>query len=153
MFSEGEMNFILTNNQIITLGKEVIYNKIFFIVKKERGMTAKRQLKLFFKKLCVSILHGFITAPHAFLQRPREAVVSSGMGVRDRYELPCRYWQLNLGPLEEHPVFLTHEPFLQPQVFVLLFIFTMLSKHIHFSSTDVKLIQKLAKTELEHVGQ
>ena len=57
-----------------------------------------------------------------------------------------------MGPLEEHPVFLTHEPFLHRFLFC-CFIFTMLSKHIHFSSIDVKLIKKIAKTELENVGQ
>lgn len=29
------------------------------------------------------------------------------------------------GPLEEHPVFLTHEPFLQPQVFVLFYFYNV----------------------------
>ena len=42
--------------------------------------------------------------------------VSSGTGVTDHCELPCRYWKLNLGPLKEQPVFLTTESSLQPWV-------------------------------------
>lgn len=33
-------------------------------------------------------------------------------------ESPCRIWDLNLGPLEEKPVFLTLEPSLQPCVWI-----------------------------------
>ena len=31
-----------------------------------------------------------------------------GTGVTDRGELPCRCWELNLGPLEEQPVLFNH---------------------------------------------
>ena len=31
-------------------------------------------------------------------------------GVTDRCELPCWYWELNPGPLEEQQVFFTAEP-------------------------------------------
>ena len=41
-------------------------------------------------------------------------VRSPGARVTDSYELPCGCWELNLGPLEEQPVLLTTEPFLQP---------------------------------------
>ena len=34
-------------------------------------------------------------------------------GVTDSCELPCGYWELNLGPLKEQPVPLTTEPSLQ----------------------------------------
>ena len=43
----------------------------------------------------------------------------SGTGVTERYELPCVCWELNQGPLEEQPVFLTPEPPLQPLGFLL----------------------------------
>jgi hypothetical protein len=33
-------------------------------------------------------------------------------GVTGSYELPCGYWEFNLGPLEEQPVFITAEPYL-----------------------------------------
>ena len=32
----------------------------------------------------------------------------------DGYDLPCGCWELNSGPLEEHPVILTSEPSSQP---------------------------------------
>lgn len=34
-------------------------------------------------------------------------------------QLPCVYWELNLGLLEEQPVFLAAKPSLQPQAIVL----------------------------------
>ena len=34
--------------------------------------------------------------------------------IRDSCELPCGCWEGNQGPLEEQPVLLTCEPFLQP---------------------------------------
>ena len=34
--------------------------------------------------------------------------------ITDGYEPPCGFWELNSGPLEEQPVFLTTEPSLQP---------------------------------------
>jgi hypothetical protein len=40
--------------------------------------------------------------------RPEEGVRFFGNWVRNRHELPCGCWELNLGPLQEqHPVFLT----------------------------------------------
>jgi hypothetical protein len=32
------------------------------------------------------------------------------------YEFPCSSWALNLRPLEEQPVVLTSEPFVEPQI-------------------------------------
>ena len=37
-------------------------------------------------------------------------------GVADSHELPSRCWEFNLGLLEEQPVLLTTEPFLQPPI-------------------------------------
>jgi hypothetical protein len=45
---------------------------------------------------------------------------SSGTGVAGRCELPCKSWELNLGPLEEQPVLLITESFLQPPSFIFL---------------------------------
>ena len=46
-------------------------------------------------------------------RRPEERVRSQGTRVTGGCELPCGCWELNLGPLEEQPVFLTSEPSLQ----------------------------------------
>jgi E3 ubiquitin-protein ligase NEDD4 len=40
-------------------------------------------------------------------------VKSPGTGVTDSCELPCGFWELNLGPLEKQQVLLTAEPTLQ----------------------------------------
>lgn len=40
------MKSILTNNQILTLGNEVIYNKNFLKVKKEWGITEKKAIEI-----------------------------------------------------------------------------------------------------------
>ena len=45
-----------------------------------------------------------------------EGVRSPEIGVTGSYELPCECWELNLGPLEEHPMLLTTELSLQPCV-------------------------------------
>jgi hypothetical protein len=36
--------------------------------------------------------------------------------ITDGCEPPCGCWELNSGPLEEQPVFLTSEPSLQPHI-------------------------------------
>ena len=38
---------------------------------------------------------------------------SPGIGVPDGRELPCGYWEPNLGPLQKH-MLLIHEPLLRP---------------------------------------
>jgi hypothetical protein len=43
----------------------------------------------------------------------RRGPESPKTGVTDGYELPRGGWELNLGPLKEHPVLLISEPFLQ----------------------------------------
>lgn len=45
--------------------------------------------------------------------QPEEGVRSPQTGVNDSCEMSCRCWESNQGPPEEHPVFLTAEPFLQ----------------------------------------
>lgn len=46
-------------------------------------------------------------------QRPEESVRFSGTGVTGNCQLPCDYWELNSGPLEEKFVLLTTETSLQ----------------------------------------
>lgn len=47
--------------------------------------------------------------------KPEEGVGSPGTGGPDAYELLCRSWELNTGPLGEQPVLVTTEPSLQPK--------------------------------------
>jgi hypothetical protein len=46
----------------------------------------------------------------------------SGTKATDNCELPCGFWELNPGPLEEQPRLLTTQPSLQPRA-VCLFCF------------------------------
>ena len=48
-----------------------------------------------------------------------EGARSPATGVTDSCELPCGYWELNPGPLEEQPVLLTTEPSPQPEYTIL----------------------------------
>lgn len=43
-------------------------------------------------------------------QRTEGDVRSPGIIVKDSNELPCGFWELNQGPLEEQPVLLTVKP-------------------------------------------
>ena len=52
-----------------------------------------------------------------------EGVRSPGTGVTDNCELPCGYWELNPGPLEEQAVLLTAEPSLQILLLIFCFVF------------------------------
>lgn len=45
------------------------------------------------------------------LYMPEEGIITPGM---DGWELPCRYWELNQGPLGKQPMFLNTEPSLLP---------------------------------------
>jgi hypothetical protein len=53
-----------------------------------------------------------------------QGVRSPGTGVTNRCDLSCGCWELNLGHLEEQPVLLTIEPFLQPLGFILNLIYS-----------------------------
>lgn len=66
----------------------------------------------------------YICAPCVSQWRPEEGVDSLGPGVTDVCELPYKYLDLNMGPLEKQTVLLTAEPFLQP--LLLLFKFYIL---------------------------
>jgi hypothetical protein len=54
---------------------------------------------------------------HAY--RLEKGIGSHRATVIDSCELPCGCWGLNSGPLEEQPILLTAEPFLQPKGWVL----------------------------------
>ena len=51
------------------------------------------------------------------LQWPEEGAESPRIEVTGYWELPCRNWESNPGPLEEQPVLLTTELLLQLQGF------------------------------------
>lgn len=46
---------------------------------------------------------------HTSVQKPEEGIGSPGAGVTEGCELPCRYGELNLDPMEEQPVLFTTE--------------------------------------------
>jgi hypothetical protein len=48
-----------------------------------------------------------------FQRRPEEGIGHPGTRVTGSPEQPCGCWKFNPGPLEEPPIFLTTEPFLQ----------------------------------------
>jgi hypothetical protein len=49
----------------------------------------------------------------SYVQDPRHqsSIRSPGARLTDDCELPCGCWELNQGPVEDHPVLLTAEPF------------------------------------------
>jgi hypothetical protein len=62
-----------------------------------------------------------------------------GIGPPDGCEPPCGCWELNSGPLEEKPVLLTAEPFLQPLQTKLLQNKTLIEFPITFSTQKKKI--------------
>ena len=67
-----------------------------------------------FSFMCMNILSHVCLC--TALRRPEEGVRSSRAGVTDSCELPSGCWELNLGPLEDQPGFLTTEPSPQPRL-------------------------------------
>ena len=59
----------------------------------------------------VSVLSACMPAPYVL--EAEDHVRSGGTGVTIDRKPPCKCWELNPGPLEEQPLFLTTEPFLQ----------------------------------------
>ena len=57
----------------------------------------------------VYVYHGHSWCP----LRPEKGFRSLETRIADSWELPCGCWELNSGPLEEIPVFLTAEPLLR----------------------------------------
>lgn len=56
---------------------------------------------------------------HATPVGAKEDISLLGTGVPGGCEPPCRCWEVNPGPLEEHPVLLTSKPSLQPLALIL----------------------------------
>lgn len=48
-------------------------------------------------------------------QGGQRRVIDPETGVTNRYELACRFWEINLSPLEEYPMLLTAESSFQIQ--------------------------------------
>lgn len=52
----------------------------------------------------------YVHQVHAWCpSKAKEVVGSSGTGVTGAYEPPCEYWELNLVPLQEQPLFSSPE--------------------------------------------
>jgi hypothetical protein len=51
----------------------------------------------------------------SYMPGTQEGIRSPGTGFTECCETLCGYWELNPGPLQKQPVFLTTEPSLQPQ--------------------------------------
>lgn len=56
---------------------------------------------------------------HAQPNKARTAFGAPGIKVTDSCEMPCRCWEPNSGPLEEHPVLLTTETSSAPRATVI----------------------------------
>lgn len=65
--------------------------------------------------LCVCFVFLCIMCMPGVCGCQKKGALSPGIGVRDGYEPPCPFWQLNLGPREEEPLLLTSEPPLRPE--------------------------------------
>jgi hypothetical protein len=52
------------------------------------------------------------------LRRSEEDIRYSRFGLPGGCELACRFWVSHPGPLQEQPVLLTAEPFLQPPILI-----------------------------------
>lgn len=59
---------------------------------------------------------------HATPVGAKEDISLLGTGVPVGCEPPCRCWEVNPGPLEEHPVLLTSKPSLQPLALIIIFL-------------------------------
>jgi hypothetical protein len=71
------------------------------------------------------------------LLEAQRGIRSSGTGITDRCKMPCRYWELNLGLLEEQQVLLTIEPcFGSTTLDFNNFIFFLLSDRSRASSEE-----------------
>lgn len=75
-------------------------------------------LKFIFYFVSINVCLYFVHVHHIcawFPERPEKEVGSYGTGVPDSCEKPCRCWESNPSPLEDHLVLLAAEPSLQPQ--------------------------------------
>jgi hypothetical protein len=74
-------------------------------------------------------------------RRSEEDINSPEAGATDRCELPCGYWGLNRGPLQEQPVLLTAETCLQwfYVIFIKLKLAALILLKVLFSSKCISL--------------
>jgi hypothetical protein len=70
--------------------------------------------------VCVFALHVFLVP-----SKIRSSIVAPRTRVIDDCEPPCGFWESNLCPLEEQPVFLITKLSLQPSVVFILFYFIL----------------------------
>lgn len=93
----------------------------------------KQALEKYFLKFCISIrnVFFFMCFPHVYMYvcyihatpvGAKEDISLLGTGVPVGCEPPCRCWEVNPGPLEEHPVLLTSKPSLQPLALIIIFL-------------------------------
>jgi hypothetical protein len=71
--------------------------------------------------MCMNVLPTHRYAYHGCALCPscsEEGIRSSGTGVTNGHELPCRCWELNSGPLRERQVLLIPEPTCSSSIFV-----------------------------------
>jgi hypothetical protein len=91
-----------------------IYIYIYIYIERERERERKYSLKIVLSVwillACVSVHPLPVWCP----LRPEEGAGSPSTAVADGCELPCGYWEPNLGPLREQPVLLTTGPSVQP---------------------------------------
>lgn len=78
----------------------------YFIQGLPKVLIFLKDLLIFNLCVCFSCMYSLCTMCMQCLWRPGEGAGSPTTGV----ELSCRFWEQNLGPLQEHPGFETTEP-------------------------------------------
>jgi hypothetical protein len=81
----------------------------------------------------MSVLSSCMSVHHMYawcLQRSEEGIMAPRTGVTDNFELPWRYWELDLGPLKEQQALLPTEPSLQ-SIYVYTHTHTLKHTYIH----------------------
>ena len=71
--------------------------------------------------------------------------IPPGTGVTDSCEMPCGCWELNLSLLEEQPMLLIAEPFLQP---LIEGYFNQQIWYMFLGLLSVQLYEKFLRTEV-----
>jgi hypothetical protein len=80
-------------------------------------------LFIYFLDVCLCVLLVCLTQAHRVQKRAPDLL---DLDLREDCELPWGRWESNMGPLEEHPVFLNSEPFsCLPHLFLKLHVFIL----------------------------
>lgn len=61
--------------------------------------------------MCIGVLPASMSVCIPHVSGTLQGIRLPDMEVTDRCKLPCRFWDSNPGPLEEHPKLLTSKPF------------------------------------------